>query len=304
MVCIKRMDVLRDAEILISVADEGSISAAARRKGLSQPAVSRAVARVERRLGVSLLDRGSRRLRLTDAGEWYVSGARRLLREAGTLEATTASLGGRMGGRLRVSLPPGLGHRRLVVALVDWSSRHPGVHLELILETRLVDLVRDDVDIAIRLGPLPDSALLSRRIGRYRHLVVASPNYLKMRGAPDQPSDLRSHSLLGMQTVGPNTAWPFTRGRKKICVQITPTFVTNDGEALVAAAAAGLGITVATDFLCKDELMDGRLVQLLADWSLPSAPITGLCTRAAPPAARALLRHLAKSCESGLASGA
>lgn len=296
MLCMQGMETLRDAEVLIAIVDAGSISAAARRRGITQPALSRAVARVEGRLGVTLLDRSSRTLRLTEAGARFVEGARQLLRDARALEATTSALGGRLGGTLRVSVPPALGRRRLVAPILAWSRAHRSVRLELILEPRLVDLAAERVDVAVRLGSLPDSSLVARRLGSYEHVLVAAPSYLAARGTPRAPDELDQHALLAMSTVGPNTTWPFARGRQRRAIVVRPTFTTNDGEALVAAAVAGLGVTVVSDFLVDDALACGALVSVLPEWSLPSAPITALTTRAAStqPHVRSLLAHLTR----------
>jgi DNA-binding transcriptional LysR family regulator len=281
---------------MVAIAEAGSISAAARRRGGSQPALSRAVARIEARLGVVLLDRTSRSMRLTEAGRAFVEGARRLLRDARTLEATTSAIGGRLGGVLRVSVPPALGRRRLMAPILAWHRAHPAVRLELLLEPRLVD-VGEEVDLAVRLGPLPDSELVARRLGSYEHLLVASPGYLAARGTPRDPAELEGHSLVAMSTVGPNTTWPLSRGRLRRVVEVRPCLTTNDGEALVAAVVGGAGITVASDFLIDDAIESGALVRVLPRWSLPSAPITALLTRAAArrPSVRSLLSHLVRA---------
>lgn len=290
------MDTLRDAEVLVAVADAGSISAAARRRGMSQPALSRSVSRIEARLGVTLIDRGTRAMRLTHAGQTYVEGARRLLRDAHALEATTSSLGRRLGGGLRVSIPPALGRARLLGPILEWHRAHRGVVLDLWLEPRRVDLASDAVDLAVRLGPLPDSTLVGRRLGTYAHLIVASPAYLAAHGTPTHPAELAAHALLTLQIDGPNTRWPLAHGRARAVVEVRPSLVTNDAEALAAAAAAGAGITVLSDFLAERGLREGTLVPLLREWSLPTAPITALTTRssAALPTVKSLLAHLVR----------
>jgi DNA-binding transcriptional LysR family regulator len=290
------MDTLRDAEVLVAVADAGSISAAARKRGMSQPALSRSVGRIEARLGVTLIDRGTRAMRLTHAGQTFVEGARRLLRDAHALEATTSSLGRRLGGGLRVSVPPALGRARLLAPILEWHRGHRAVVLELWLEPRRVDLAADSVDLAVRLGPLPDSTLVGRKLGSYAHLLVASPSYLATHGTPKHPSELAAHALLTLQIDGPNTRWPLTRGRTRSVVEVRPRLVTNDAEALAAAAASGAGITVLSDFLAERGLREGSLVPVLSEWQLPSAPITALTTRstAALPTVKSILAHLVK----------
>jgi DNA-binding transcriptional LysR family regulator len=288
---------LSEAEILVDVVDAGSVSAAARKRGVAQSSVTRSVARLEARLGVRLVDRDSRRLKPTLAGDVFVERARALLDGARSLEEATVAMAGHIAGVVRLSVPPAFGRARLIEPLGAWWKENPGVRLEVRLENRIVDVLNEGIDIAVRLGALPDSTLAQRKLADYAHRLVASPAYLRARGAPSSPADLREHAVLGMTTVGPNTRWPFVQGRQVAEITVTPGFVTNDGYALLDAALSGAGVTVLPDFLADGAIASGALVHLMPGWQMPTAPVSALFVRARERrAVREVLAVLVRAC--------
>lgn len=260
-------DRLNQLSLFVRTVETGSFSRAAREFGLSQPSVSRAVASLEARLGVTLLQRTTRRLATTDVGQALALSAREAL--AAIDDAENAARGAdRLSGVLRISLPTAYGVRQIIPHLPGFLSLQPGLRIELMMSDRYEDLVAEGADLALRIGNQPDSAFLTRRLASTARIVVAAPAYLQRRGVPVAIDELADHDCLGGPADADSTFWMFRRGGKQENVSVETRVRTGSGAGVAACAAAGLGIAVVSTWMCEEELQDGRLVQILADYSL------------------------------------
>lgn len=255
---------LADLETFVAVADAGGVSSAARRLGLPKSIVSRRVSRLESELGATLLTRTTRGAALTEAGATFREHAARVCRE---MEAARDSIAPEsdVRGLLRVSAPLSFGPSHIAPVLAELARRHPNLQVHAGYTDRRVDLVAEGFDAGIRLGYLTDSSLLARRIRSFRARIVASPAYLAAQGAPATPDDVANHPALMQGTE----SWRFMIGKRVRAVHPQGRFKADNGEALVAAALAGLGIAALPDFLIDEHLATGALVPLLIGHPLP-----------------------------------
>lgn len=275
------------------VARLGSFSAAARECGLSQSQASRTIADLESELGVRLLTRTTRAVVLTDAGAQFLSRIDPILVALDEAEQSIRE-GGDLHGTLRMSMPSSVATREIIPRLASFMASHPELRVDLMLGDEARDLVRDAVDVAIRLGRLDDSTATARLIATIPRVVVASAMYLESYGVPDTPEALNRHRIVAGPASAVSSAWRFTRGQQEIALDLTAHFSTNENEGAVAAATAGVGITSTSEWACRRELGDGSLVRVLPDWQLAGIPVhayfpMGRATRAA---GRAVVEHL------------
>jgi DNA-binding transcriptional LysR family regulator len=280
------------------VARLGSFSAAARECGLSQSQASRIVADLEAELGVRLLSRTTRAVVPTEAGGEFLARVEPILAALDEAEHSVRE-GGELRGLLRMSMPTSFGIRDVIPRLASFAERHPDLHIQLQLADQRQDLVRDAVDVAIRLGRLPDATATAKRIATIPRLVVASPDYLARSGEPKTPDDLVRHRIVGGTAAAVPTAWRFERDGQETAIKLEPHFSTDENEGAIAAAVAGFGITSTSGWACRRELESGALVRLLSDWTLAGIPVhayfpMGRATRAA---ARAAIDHLISAFE-------
>ncbi|WP_027173499.1 LysR family transcriptional regulator [Methylobacterium sp. 10] len=257
-----RVDRAGDMALFLAVAQEGSLSAAARRFGLTPSAVSRVVARIEARLGVRLLVRTTRSLRLTAEGETYGRAARRILADLDETEAQIADQGCPRG-RVRVSASMAHGRQVVVPLIGDFVARHPGIVVEIDLSDEVADVIGGRTDLAIRFGPLADSPLTARRLGETGRMVVASPAYLARAGTPRVPADLAEHNCLDFNFRRIEPGWPFREDGGDHLLAVRGNIAANNGETLVQLALQGIGITRVGTFHISEDLAAGRLVPLL-----------------------------------------
>lgn len=279
--------------LYVRVARLGSFSAAARECGLSQSQASRTVAGLEAELGVRLLSCTTRAVVPTEAGSEFLARVEPILAALDEAEFSVRE-GGELRGLLRMSMPTSVGVRDVIPRLAAFAERHPDLHIELQLGDRRQDLVRDAVDVAIRLGRLPDSTATARRIATIPRVVVASPDYLARCGEPRCPDDLVEHRIVGGSAAAVPNAWRFERDGQEFVIKLEPHFSTDENEGAIAAAVAGFGITSTSGWACRRELEEGTLLRLLSGWTLPGIPVhayfpMGRATRAA---ARAAVDHL------------
>jgi DNA-binding transcriptional LysR family regulator len=275
------------------VARLGSFSAAARESGLSQSQTSRIIADLESDLGARLLSRTTRAVVPTEAGAEFIARVEPILAALDEAENSVRE-GDEFRGVLRMSTPTSFGIREVIPRLSAFVARHPDLRVELQLEDRRQDLVRDAVDVAIRLGRLQDSAATAKLIALIPRVVVASPDYLERHGVPAHPNDLVRHRIVGGTASAVPAAWRFERDADEIAVTLEPHFSTNDNEGAIAAAVAGLGVTSTSGWACRRELRAGQLVRLFVDWNQASIPVhayfpMGRATRAV---GRAAVDHL------------
>lgn len=288
-------DRLSALRVFVRTAHLGSLSRAARELGLSQPSASRILASLERDIGAVLLQRSTRAMTLTEAGTDYLSRVEPIL--AALEEADHAARGtGELRGILRVAMSSTFGVREVIPRLPAFLDRHPDLRIDLSVNDRYQDLITDGVDIALRLGPLPDSSAIMRKLGQSPRILSASPDYLARAGTPKTPEDLQDHAvIIGPGGQGPH-AWVFAREGKRVVIRVRGRVTTAANEAATAAAVAGIGITVTSLWGCGAELAAGSLVRLLADWSLEPVELHAVFAagREATPAARAFTDYLAR----------
>jgi DNA-binding transcriptional LysR family regulator len=256
--------------IFAKVAEAGSFAAAAVELGLSGPTVSKAVQRLEERLGERLIHRTSRRFALTETGRVLAVRAARILSEGEAAEAEAKAGSAVPRGKVRLAAPMSFGLRHVAPALPEFLAAHPEVSIDLQLDDRRVDLIAASIDVAVRIADLGDSSLMSRRLCPVRRWVVGSPDWFARHGVPQRPRDLRKHACLGYAWLASGETWQFTgpAGETEAVVVKGPLSATN-GEALGPALEAGLGIALQPDFLAWEAIDAGRLVTVLDDWEAP-----------------------------------
>jgi DNA-binding transcriptional LysR family regulator len=275
------------------VARLGSFSAAAREFGLSQSQVSRIIADLESDLGARLLTRTTRAVVLTDAGAEFLSRLDPILT---ALEDAGQSVreGSELRGMLRMSMPSSVAIREVIPRVAPFLARHPELRLQMLLGDRPQDLVRDAVDVAIRLGNLVDSSATARLMTHIQRVIIAAPEYIERHGAPATPDELKQHRIVGGPASVVPAGWKFSRGDEDVTLELEAHFSTNENEGAVAAAIAGIGITSTSEWACRRELADGSLVRLLVEWQTADIPVhaffpMGRATRAA---GRAVVEYL------------
>ncbi|HVJ03477.1 MAG TPA: LysR substrate-binding domain-containing protein [Sphingomonas sp.] len=259
-------DRARALALFATVVEQGSFSAAARTLDMSPSAVSRAIDRIEGRLGVRLLLRSTRALSLTAEGQTYLQAARRILADLDDAEQQIADRG-TPRGRLRISAA--LSHGRLCVVplLGDFAALYPHILIDIALTDLLVDVAGGQADVAIRFGPLSDSSLTARKLGETRRVIVASPDYLARHGMPQTPEDLHRFNCLNFNFRRVEPVWPFRRDGRDFALSVKGSIEANNGETLGQLAAAGVGIARVGAFSVAAEIADGRLVPLLEEYN-------------------------------------
>ncbi|MGD9828906.1 MAG: LysR family transcriptional regulator [Hyphomicrobiaceae bacterium] len=267
------MDRLLEMEVFVAVVDAGSFAGAARRLNMSPPAVTRAVSSLEARLGARLVSRTTRSLSLTEAGQRFLASARRLL--AGLEAAEQEVSGGTTtpSGHLAVTASVTFGRIALARTLGDFLAAHPAITASLMLVDRVVNLVEEGLDVGVRIGELPDSSIIARRIGEVRRVVVASPAYLARRGEPRDLQDLKAHSLVGFSGLMPQRGLVLMDKGKRVHVTAPPLLEVNDASAALLAAEAGHGITSLYCYMAGESIRAGRLQPLLQPHWPAASPV-------------------------------
>jgi DNA-binding transcriptional LysR family regulator len=259
------MSDISDLRVLVRVVDCGGFSAAAKQLDLTPSAVSKLISRLEDRLGVRLLHRTTRRLALTPEGETYHLRARDILAAIEDVEAEVARAGQRPHGRLRVNCVPAFALHRLVGDLPAFRARYPEVELELSITDRVVDLLAENADIAIRTGPIEDPSLVAQKIGAIRRELFASPDYLARRPPPRLPEELREHDCIVLKLSPNSQRWPFRdRGEVKF-IDVGSRMLIDNGEAALRLAIAGGGIARLADLIVADAICEDKLEPVLRD---------------------------------------
>jgi DNA-binding transcriptional LysR family regulator len=267
------MDRIEAMQTFVTVADLQGFAPAARKLGLSPPAVTRLIASLEERLGTRLLQRTTRKVALTDAGARYLERARRILADIEEAELAAESERTRPTGRLVVSAPVGFGRLHVSPVMSAYLKRYPDVSGELRLEDRVVNLVEDGVDLAVRIGQLPDSSLVARQVGEMRRIVVASPAYLKARGEPKTPEAISAHQIIQFGASALTADWRFARDGEELRINIAPRFTSNVADAAIQHAIEGGGLTRVLAYQAADAIRRGRLKVVLERFELPALPV-------------------------------
>jgi DNA-binding transcriptional LysR family regulator len=265
------MDRLDELATFLAIFDAGSLVSASRRLRRSPPAVTRALGALEDRVGLRLFERTTRRLGPTEAARSLVERARSLLADY------EAALGGAarapVRGVLRITAPVQFGRRHVAPIVSTFLNDYPDVRIELTLNDRNLDLIDEGLDVAVRIGGLPDSTLIARQVGSVRRVVVASPRYLAARGRPRVPSDLARHDTIFGMARSSAREWRFGKKGRGAVVRLSPRLLVDDVEAQVQAARAGRGVARVLSYQVAEELAAGRLVRLLEDFEPESLPV-------------------------------
>jgi DNA-binding transcriptional LysR family regulator len=292
---------LNDTLMFVKVVEQGSFTAAARQLGLPKTTVSRKVLELEARLGAQLLMRTTRRIGLTEAGTVYYEHCKRIARELEEAEGAVNQLQSGPRGWLRVTVPVSLGLVALGPLLTEFRSRYPEVRLDLVLSNDLLDLIGEEIDVALRFGSLPDSTLVARNLGSYRPYIYASPAYIARHGEPLTPEDLEHHHALVMphHRRGQRWSWTLGDGERSADFPLRPLMVANDPFALKPALLSGEGLMLATPMVVGAELASGCVRRVLAGWAGPIVELNAVFPRGSvlSPKVRAFVDFLLERME-------
>ncbi|HEY9103139.1 LysR family transcriptional regulator [Chitinimonas sp.] len=267
------MDRMHLMQVLVAVVDNGGFAAAARKLSSSPPAVTRAVAELEARLGVRLLTRTTRTVRVTEIGARYVEDCRRILAAAEEADEAAAGLHGAPRGRLTVTAPVLFGRLHVTSIVTDYLSLYPETSVNCWFIDRVVQLVEEGIDAAIRIGALPDSSLQAIPVGSVRRVVCAAPGYLAQHGTPTRPEDLHQHTLIFAGGVSPHPEWRFQRDGQLRTFKFAPRLTTTTNDAALVAAQTGFGLTSLLSYQVAEQLQRGELVRVLADFEPEPIPV-------------------------------
>ncbi len=291
------MDRLDELSILVAIVETGSLKAAGQRLRLSAPTVTRALSALEERVGARLIQRTTRRLSATDAGRELAERAKWMLAEyEGCMDgAFTGLKGGPISGPLRVTAPLAFGRRHVTPLVTEFLALHPKVQMDLLLNDRNVDLVGENIQLAVRIGELADSSLIARRVGEVRRVLVATPGYLSRRGPPQAPADLARHDIILSTAASDIAEWRFENAGRTQVVRLTPRLRINEMESVLLAVRSGQGIARALSYQVADDLASGTLVRLLSDFEPAAFPVQLVVPggRHMGRAVRTLLDHMA-----------
>lgn len=269
------MSTLADLEIFVKVVEEESFTRAADSLGVSKSYVSKQVRALEDRLGARLLNRTTRQQSLTDVGSAFYSRARQILADLEEAELAVTQMQSTPRGTLRLSVPMSFALGYLNSAIADFMIAYPDLDVDVSLADRIVDLIDEGFDLAVRIGVLSDSSLFVRRIAPIQRLLVASPDYLDAHGTPSHPDDLAQHQCLIYAYISPT--WSFRNADgDELQVTVSGPYRANNGEALREAACKGLGLAVLPDFLICDQLRSGELVKVIPEWCKDNAAVWAL----------------------------
>ncbi len=267
------MDRLDAMSVFAAIVDGGSLSAAGRQLGVPLATVSRKLADLEAHLKTHLITRSTRKLVLTDAGRDYLAACRQILEQVEEAERAASGAYAKVRGQLVVAAPIVFGRLHVVPVAAAFLEQHADVDIQLRLGDRYVNLIEEHVDVALRIGNLPDSNLVATQVGAIRRVVCASPDYLRRFGTPLSPEDLASHRCISFDGLDAATAWAFASSKgEKRSVPIHARLTVSTADAAIAASSLGLGLTRVLSYQVADALRDGRLVRVLADDEPPAVP--------------------------------
>ncbi|MDH1630434.1 LysR family transcriptional regulator [Pseudomonas mosselii] len=267
------MDQIHLMKVFVAVGELESFAAAARRLAISPAAVTRAVTALEEQLGVKLLLRTTRSVRLTEAGGRYLEDTRHILASIVEANEAAAGINAAPKGDLAVTAPILFGKKFVMPCIVRYLQQYPEVDVSAYFLDRVVNLVEEGMDVAVRIGQLPDSGLKALRVGRMRRLLCASPEYLERHGTPRHPSELQKHEVIAAGTLSPRTDWRFGAIDDPTLIRMKPRLTVTSNDAAIAAASAGLGIARLLSYQVADEVAAGRLQVILAEYEEAPWPI-------------------------------
>jgi DNA-binding transcriptional LysR family regulator len=267
------MDRLHLMTVFVAVAEEESFAGGGRRLGMSPPAVTRAIAALEERLKVKLLNRTTRFVRVTDAGQRYLDDARRIIAEVDEADEATAGINAAPRGHLAVTAPVLFGKMFVLPGITDYLRRYPDMSVTATMLDRVVNLLEEGIDAGVRIGELPDSSMKAVKVGRVRRLLCASPAYLAEYGTPQTPADLARHHIVAAVSVTPTVEWKFEHGGREHAVRLQPRLAVNNNDCAIEAAREGFGLTRLLSYQVAPLLESGALVTVLSDYDPAVVPI-------------------------------
>ena len=267
------MDRFHELRAFIAVAEAGGFGKAATSLNSSPPAITRAVAGLEDRLGVRLFNRTTRTVHLTEPGVRFLEDAKRVLSDLDTAEQDVKGEARLATGQLSITASLAFGRSVLQPIIADFTDAHPLVSVSMLLFDRVVHLIDEGFDLAVRIGHQPDSTLVSSHIGDVRRILVASPDYLAKRGTPKRPVDLKPHSMISHTALMPNREWKFVDAGKPARMTFLPRIEINDIHAGIQLAEQGKGVTIVLSYMVADALQAGRLIPVLNDYAPPPVPV-------------------------------
>ncbi|WLG45007.1 LysR family transcriptional regulator [Pseudomonas sp. FP1740] len=267
------MDRFQEMQVFAAVAQDQGFSAAARRLGMSAASVTRAVAALEQRIGTQLLTRTTRSVHLSEAGQRYLEDCRRILAEVQEAEDSAAGSHAQPRGQLTITAPVLFGDLFVTPLMVGYLTQFPEVSINAVLVDRVVSMVEEGIDVAVRIGELPDSNQHAIRVGEVRRVICASPGFLTDHGRPRHPADLSRAPIIATSSIGQPRSWPFLEAGEPISVRPEPRLVVSANQAAITAAAMGLGLTRVLSYQVASKIAAGELEIVLADFELPPLPI-------------------------------
>lgn len=268
------MDKLRAMATFVAIADRGSLTAAAEALGSSLPAVVRLLATLEKALGVRLLNRTTRRAALTEEGRDFLERCRRVLAEVEDAEAAISARQQHPSGKLAITAPVLFGRLHVAPLVTDFLTQYTRVKAELLLLDRIVDLIDEGLDLAVRIGELADSSLVAINCGQTRRVVCASPQYLRQAGIPETPADLRQHRCIGFTGLSRGGEWEFRERGRPLRVPVDGPLVANQGDTVIDACRRGLGCGIFLHYQVRDALAAGELQLLLEAYEPAPLPVS------------------------------
>ena len=267
------MDRLNLITVFVAVVDAKGFAGAARKLNISPPVVTRAINELESHLGARLLTRTTRVVRLTEAGGRYVEDCRRILAELAEADEAVRGMRGAPRGRLTLTAPVLFGAKFVTPIVTEYLIRYPEVSASCWFLDRLVNMMDEGVDVAVRIGELPDSSMQAIRVGRVRRVICASPAYLALHGSPQQPDELLEHSIVSASGVTPTPEWRLVQNGAPRVVKLQPRLTTTTNDSAVAAAVSGFGLTRLLSYQVAEHLQDGRLKTVLSEFEPAALPV-------------------------------
>jgi DNA-binding transcriptional LysR family regulator len=268
------MDRLEAMSIFLAVVEAGSLSGAARHQKTPLATVSRKISELESHLQTKLFNRSTHKVVLTEAGSSYVVACKRILADVMEAERAVSGEYAAATGGLTVTAPVGLGRAYLIPILAEFLKAYPEIDVELVLNDRIMSLPEEQIDVALRMGLLPDSSLMALRLGGIRRIFCASPTYLAARGTPRTPNDLAGHDCVSYPSLLSPDVWTFAGDESNLAVRVHSRLVVSNAEAACDAARAGIGITAAFSYLVESALKAGTLTTLLDEFQPPAWPVS------------------------------
>jgi len=267
------MDKFNLISIFIAVVDTNGFAAAARKLNISPPAVTRAINELETQLRVRLLTRTTRKVRVTDAGARYVEDCRRIIAELSEADESVGGSHGAPRGRLTLTAPVLFGSKFVTPIVAEYLQTYPEVSATCLFLDRIVNMMDEGIDVAIRIGELPDSSMQSIRVGQVRRVICAAPGYLKSHGLPKKPGDLQNHTIISANSMAPSPEWTLMEDGVARVIRLQSRFTTSTNDSAITAAVGGFGLTRLLSYQIAEFLRAGQLKTVLSQYEPPALPI-------------------------------